>query len=77
MKTLLIIVLLFNMNSYAQDTTYYKRHNDLYMTVRTQIDANTYKPHYNIKQRKKDNRFVAIVSAVFIGLTVWYFCPAK
>jgi len=76
MKTLLIIIL-FNMNSYAQDTTYSQRRGDLYMNVRTKVKDINIKSHYNIQQHKKDNRFITIISAVFIGLTVWYFYPTK
>jgi hypothetical protein len=76
MKTLLIIML-FSINSYAQDTTYSQRRGDLYMIVRTQVKDISVKSHYSIKQRKKDNRFVAIVAAFFFGLTALYFSPTK
>lgn len=75
MKTLLIIML-FSMNSYAQDTTYYQRRGELYMNIRTQVkDVNTYKLQYSVKKRKANTRFIVIVGVFFAGLTTWYFQP--
>ena len=76
MKTLLIILLLFNITTYGQDTTYYQRQKQLYMTIRTKVnDVTTYKQHYNVKKHKANNRFLIIVGTVFTALTVWFFQP--
>jgi hypothetical protein len=78
MKKLIIIILLFlNINSYGQDTTYYQRHNNLYMSIRQVTDVtnnSVYTQHYNLKkakQRRNNTIFDIVAGALFVGFTGW------
>lgn len=82
-QILLIFAILFAVNGKAQDTTYFhsqanmwKKHNDLYMNIRTKVtDSVTYNRYWTldrIKKKKKDRTLVIAVTTIFTTLSVWF-----
>jgi hypothetical protein len=82
-KLFLAIAILFSLNGKAQDTTYFhsqanmwKKHNDLYMNIRTRVtDTTTFNRYWTlerIKRKKKDKTFVIAVTTIFTTLSVWF-----
>jgi len=78
-KLLTTAAIALSLSCAAQDTTYYRHHNELYMNIRARIaDSTSYNSYkvYRFKtanQRKKDNIFIAAATIVFTGLTVWFW----
>jgi cell division protein FtsL len=76
-KLLFAIAIIFSVNCKAQDTTYYQKRNDLYMSIRSKVaDSTIYKQQYSVrvKKRKRNDRiFTIVVSTIFVGLSAWYW----
>lgn len=76
-KILTTLAILFVVNCQAQDTTFYQKRTDLYMSIRTKvIDSTTYKRYYSqrIERRRRNDRILTIVgTTIFAGLTYWYW----
>ena len=53
-KLFIAIAILFSVSTKAQDTTYYQKRNDLYMSIRSKvIDSTIYKQQYSLKVKKQ------------------------
>jgi len=76
-KLLFAIAILFSFSTKAQDTTFYQKRNDLYMSVRSKvIDSTIYKQQYSLKLKKqrKNNKITTIVAtSIFAGISVWFW----
>ena len=76
-KLLFAIAILFSFSTNAQDTSYYQKRNDLYMSVRTKVmDSVIYKQQYSlkIKKRKRNDRiFTIVATSIFAGISVWFW----
>ena len=76
-KVLFAIAIIFSVSVKAQDTTYYQKRNDLYMSIRTMVtDSTIYKQQYSVrvkKRKRNDKIFTIVVSTIFVGLTAWYW----
>jgi hypothetical protein len=76
-KLLFAIAILFSFSTKAQDTTYYQKRNDLYMSVRSKvIDSTIYKQQYSLKlkkRRRNDRIFTIVTTSIFAGVSVWFW----
>lgn len=82
-KVLFAIAILFAVSVKAQDTTYYKssglwtKKQDLYMSVRTKVtDTTIYNRYYTLeykKRKRKDRVFTIVTTAIFAGISVWFW----
>ena len=76
-KLLFAIAILFSVSTKAQDTTYYQKRNDLYMSIRSKvIDSTIYKQQYSLKlkKRNRNNKITTIVvGTIFAGISVWFW----
>jgi len=76
-KLLFAIAILFSFSTKAQDTTFYQKRNDLYMSVRSKvIDSTIYKQQYSLKlkkQRKNNNITTIVATSIFAGISVWFW----
>jgi hypothetical protein len=76
-KLLLAIAIIFSVSVKAQDTTFYQKRNDLYMSIRTKVaDSSIYKKEYSLKVKKRkrnDKIFTIVVSTIFVGLSAWFW----
>lgn len=76
-KVLFAIAIIFSVSVKAQDTTYYQKRNDLYMSIRTMVtDSTIYKQQYSVrvkKRKRNDKIFTIVVTTIFVGLSAWYW----
>jgi cell division protein FtsL len=76
-KVFLAIAIIFSVSVKAQDTTFYQKRNDLYMSIRTKVaDSSIYKKEYSLKVKKRqrnDKIFTIVVGTIFASLTAWYW----
>jgi hypothetical protein len=76
-KLLFAIAILFSFSTKAQDTSYYQKRNDLYMSIRSKvIDSTIYKQQYSLKlkKRNRNNKITTIVAtSIFAGISVWFW----
>jgi cell division protein FtsL len=76
-KLLFAIAIIFSVNCKAQDTTYYQKRNDLYMSIRSKVaDSTIYSQQYSVrvkKRKRNDKIFTIVVSTIFVGLSAWYW----
>lgn len=76
-KLFFAIAILFSFSTKAQDTTYYQKRNDLYMSIRSKvIDSTIYKQQYSLKlkkQRKSNRVFTIVATSIFAGISVWFW----
>jgi hypothetical protein len=76
-KIIFVLGLMFTLNTYGQDTTYFVRRQMLYRGITEVVtdSSSKYKVmEYNLKKRKRMDRTLSIVSGIVFGsLTIWYF----
>ena len=76
-KLFFAIAILFSFSTNAQDTTFYQKRNDLYMSIRSKvIDSTNYKQQYSLKlkkQRKSNRVFTIVATSIFAGISVWFW----
>ena len=76
-KLFFAIAILFSVSTKAQDTSFYQKRNDLYMSIRSKvIDSTIYKQQYSLKLKKqrKNNKITTIVAtSIFAGISVWFW----
>jgi hypothetical protein len=76
-KTFLAIAILFSMSTKAQDTTYYQKRAQLYMSIKTPVtDSGLYSKHYSLQKKKqaRNNRIFGGAMVVFwTGLSIWFW----
>ena len=76
-KVLFAIAIIFSVSVKAQDTTFYQKRNDLYMSIRTTVaDSSIYKKEYSVRVKKRqrnDKIFTIVVTTIFVGLSVWHW----
>jgi cell division protein FtsL len=76
-KLFFAIAILFSFSTKAQDTTFYQKRNDLYMSIRSKVvDSSIYKQQfsYKVKKRKRNDRIYTIVAGtIFAGISVWFW----
>ena len=76
-KLLFTIAILFAVNCKAQDTTFYQKRNDLYMSIRSKVtDSTIYKKQYSLKikkRRRNDKIFTIVATSIFAGVSVWFW----
>lgn len=76
-KLFVVVAILFSVSAKAQDTSFYQKRNDLYMSIRTKvIDSTIYKQQYSLKLKKRkrnDRIFVIVTSTLFAGVSVWFW----
>lgn len=76
-KVLFAIAIIFAVNCKAQDTTYYQKRNDLYMSIRTKvIDSTIYKQQYSLRVKKHQRNakiFTIVVGTIFTSVTIWFW----
>ena len=76
-KLLFAIAILFSFSTNAQDTTFYQKRNDLYMSIRSKvIDSTIYKQQYSLKlkkQRRSNRVFTIVATSIFAGISVWFW----
>jgi len=76
-KLLFTLGLLFTLNAYSQDTTYFVKRHNLYRTITSQVIDSSAKHQvmkFELERHKRVNRFMAITTAtIFTSLTIWYF----
>ena len=78
-KVILILLLLISLKLFAQDTTYYQKRNELYMTTRV-TDVDLYNKHYSfvVKKRQKRDRRITIISTIlFTAISTWFWSGYK
>jgi hypothetical protein len=61
----------------GQDTTFFQKRNDLYMTIRSRVvDSTIYKQQYSLKlkkRRRNDKIMTIVVGTIFSGISVWFW----
>jgi cell division protein FtsL len=76
-KVLFAIAILFSVNCKAQDTTFYQKRNDLYMSIRSKVtDSTIYKQQYSVrvkKRKRNDKIFTIVVGTLFASVSVWFW----
>ena len=76
-KLFFAIAILFSFSTKAQDTSFYQKRNDLYMSIRSKVmDSVIYKQQYSlkIKKRKRNDRiFTIVATSIFAGISVWFW----
>jgi cell division protein FtsL len=76
-KLFFAIAILFSFSTKAQDTTFYQKRNDLYMSIRSKVmDSTIYKQQYSLKvkkRRRKDRITTIVVGTIFAGISVWFW----
>jgi len=76
-KTIFILSILFSINCMGQDTTFFQKRNDLYMTIRSRVvDSTIYKQQYSLKlkkRRRNDKIMTIVVGTIFSGISVWFW----
>jgi len=76
-KLFFAIAILFSFSTKAQDTSFYQKRNDLYMSIRSKVmDSAIYKQKYSlkIKKRKRNDRiFTIVATSLFAGISVWFW----
>jgi len=76
-KLFFAIAILFSFSTKAQDTSFYQKRNDLYMSIRSKVmDSVIYKQQYSlkIKKRKRNDRiFTIVATSLFAGISVWFW----
>jgi cell division protein FtsL len=76
-KVFLAIAIIFSVSVKAQDTTFYQKRNDLYMSIRTKVaDSSIYKKEYSLKVKKRqrnDKIFTIVVGTIFTSVTIWFW----
>ena len=76
-KVLFAIAIIFSVNCKAQDTTFYQKRNDLYMSIRSKVtDSLIYKQQYSLKVKRKkriDRIYTIVATSLFAGVSVWFW----
>jgi cell division protein FtsL len=76
-KLLFAIAIIFSVSVKAQDTTFYQKRNDLYMSIRSKvIDSTIYKQQYLVKfkKRRREDRIIIIAATtLFTSLSLWFW----
>jgi hypothetical protein len=76
-KAIFILSILFSINCMGQDTTFFQKRNDLYMSIRTKVnDSTIYKQQYSLrvkKQRRNNKIFTIVATSIFTGISVWFW----
>jgi hypothetical protein len=76
-KLLTTTAIILSLNCAAQDTTYFQRRNDLYMSIRTHVaDSTLYKQHYSVlkaKRHRNDVIFTIAAGVLFGGISAWFW----
>jgi cell division protein FtsL len=76
-KLLFAIAILFAVNCKAQDTTFYQKRNDLYMSIRSKVaDSSIYKQQYSVRVKKHQRNskiFTIVATTIFASVSVWFW----
>jgi cell division protein FtsL len=76
-KLFFAIAILFSVSTKAQDTSFYQKRNDLYMSIRSKVmDSVIYKQQYSLKvkkRRRNDRIYTIVVTSLFAGVSVWFW----
>jgi len=76
-KLLTTTAIILSLSCAAQDTTYYQKRDDIYMSIRTKVtDDKVYKQHYSLqlkKRRRNDRIFTIVTTSIFTGISIWFW----
>lgn len=76
-KLLTTTAIILSLSCAAQDTTYYQKRNNLYMSIRVPAtDSISYKQHFSVlkaRQHKHNVIFTIVTGVLFGGISAWFW----